>query len=79
MEQSDVYRGVASMDLSNRFDIILNYEDRLQIELGDVENLETRLLFVHSTIEALESDERGTLHIIDNKQAIFSPQARDGS
>ena len=79
MEQSDVYRGVASMDLSNRFDIILNYEERLQIELGDVENLETRLLFVHSTIEALEADDRGTLHIIDNKQAIFSPQSRDGS
>lgn len=79
MEQSDVYRGVASMNLSNRFDVILNYEDRLQIELGDVENLETRLLFVHSTIEALDADDRGTLHIIDNKQAIFSPQARDNS
>ncbi len=77
MEQSEVYRGVASMDLSNRFDIVLNYQDRLKIELGDVENLETRLLFVHSTINALENDDRGTLHIIDNKQAIFSPEARE--
>ena len=77
IEQSEVYRGVASMDLSNRFDIILNYEDRLQVELGDDVNLETRLLFVQSTIEALEGDQRGTLHIIDNKQAIFSPEARD--
>ena len=77
IEQSEVYRGVASMDLSNRFDIILNYEDRLQVELGDDMNLETRLLFVQSTIEELEQDQRGTLHIIDNKQAIFSPEARD--
>ena len=77
IEQSEVYRGVASMDLSNRFDIILNYEDRLQVELGDDVNLETRLLFVQSTIEALEQNQRGTLHIIDNKQAIFSPEARE--
>lgn len=77
IEQSDIYRGVASMDLSNRFDIILNYEDRVQIELGDDANLETRLLFVHSTIDALEQDQRGTLHIIDNKQAVFSPEARE--
>ncbi|MBE6657107.1 MAG: FtsQ-type POTRA domain-containing protein [Ruminococcaceae bacterium] len=77
IENADIYRGIASMDLSNRFDIILNYEDRLLVELGDDENLETRLLFVHSTIDALEADQRGTLHIIDNKQAIFSPEARD--
>ncbi len=77
MEQADIYRSVASMDLSNRFDIILNYEDRIQVELGDDENLETRLLFVKSAIDELENDQRGTLLIIDNKQAIFSPQARD--
>ena len=77
IEGSELYRGVASMDLSNRFDIILNYEDRISVELGDDANLETRLLFVLSTIEALEEEQRGTLHIIDNKQAIFSPEARD--
>ena len=79
VEQSEVYRGIASMNLSNRFDVILNYRDRLEIALGDIENLETRLLFVQSTIEALEEDDRGTLHIIDNKQAIFSPESREGS
>ncbi len=77
MEQSDIYRSIASMDLSNRFDIILNYEDRISVELGDDENLETRLLFVKSAVEDLEDDQRGTLLIIDNKQAIFSPQARE--
>ena len=77
IEGAELWRGVASLDLSNRFDIMLNYEDRLQIELGDDENLETRLLFVQSTIDALESDQRGTLHIIDNKQAVFSPESRD--
>lgn len=77
IETSDIYRSVASMDLSNRFDIILNYEDRVQVELGDDENLETRLLFVKSAIDALERDQRGTLLIIDNKQAIFSPEARE--
>ena len=77
IEQAEIYSGVASMDLSNRFDIILNYEDRISVELGDDANLETRLLFVLSTIEALETTERGTLHIIDNKQAIFSPQSRE--
>ena len=77
MEQADIYRSIASMDLSNRFDIILNYEERISVELGDDENLETRLLFVKSAIDELEDDQRGTLLIIDNKQAIFSPQARE--
>ena len=77
MEQSDIYRSIASMDLSNRFDIILNFEERISVELGDDENLETRLLFVKSAIDELEDDQRGTLLIIDNKQAIFSPQARE--
>ena len=77
MEQSDIYRSIASMDLSNRFDIILNYEERISVELGDDENLETRLLFVKSAIDALEDDQYGTLLIIDNKQAIFSPQSHE--
>ena len=77
VEQADIYRSIASMDLSNRFDIVLNYEDRITVELGDDENLETRLLFVKSTVDALEDDQRGTLHIIDNKQAVFSPEARE--
>ena len=65
--------------LLEKFTQILLTELLLEIELGDIENLETRLLFVHSTIEALEPGDRGTLHIIDNKQAIFSPQAREGT
>lgn len=77
MEQADIYRSIASMDLSNRFDIVLNYEERIRVELGDDENLETRLLFVKSAVDELEDDQRGTLLIIDNKQAIFSPQARE--
>lgn len=77
MEQADIFRSIASMDLSNRFDIVLNYEDRVTVELGNDDNLETRLLFVKSTIDTLEDDQRGTLHIIDNKQAVFSPEARE--
>ncbi|MBQ7982546.1 MAG: FtsQ-type POTRA domain-containing protein, partial [Clostridia bacterium] len=77
IEASDIYSHVSAMDLSNRFDIVLSYDDRLEIELGDDENLETRLLFIKSTIEALEPDDRGVIHIVDNKQAIFSPESRE--
>jgi len=77
IETSDIYRHISAMDLSNRFDIVLSYDDRLEIELGDNENLETRLLFIKSTIEALEPDDRGVIHIVDNKQAIFSPESRE--
>ena len=62
---------------NNRFEIVLNYEERLSIELGSDDNLETRLLFVKSTIDELKKDDRGIIHIIDNKQAIYSPESRD--
>ena len=77
IEEAEIYRGIASMDLSNRFEIVLNYEERLSIELGSDDNLETRLLFVKSTIDELKKDDRGIIHIIDNKQAIYSPESRD--
>ncbi|MBQ3066120.1 MAG: FtsQ-type POTRA domain-containing protein [Clostridia bacterium] len=71
IEKSDIYPGIRSMDVSNRFDVTLNFEDRYDIELGNQDDIETKLLFVKAIISELE-DEAGVITLIDNKKANFS-------
>lgn len=72
LEISDIYDRITSMDLSNRFDILVTYEDRLDIYLGDDEYLESNLSFAKSIIEGLKDNDAGDITIIDNKTASFS-------
>ncbi len=73
MENSDVYAKVGTMDLSNRFYLRIDYDDRLEIDLGGAEDLDTKLLFVKSIVAELDEDDRGNVTLIDNKKATFSP------
>lgn len=72
MEESDIYSHITSMDLSNRFDLQLTYEERIHIYLGDSTYLASNLSFVKSIIAELDEDDAGDINIIDNKTASFS-------
>lgn len=72
MELSDIYANVTAMDLSDRFDIVVTYADRLRIYLGDDTYLASNLSFVKSIIDKLDDDDEGEINIIDNKTASFS-------
>ena len=77
VENAAIYEKINAMDLSNRYDLQLEYDDsRLTINLGSSEDLDTKLLFVKSMIAALEQSDCGTITLITNKQATFSPQTR---
>ncbi len=77
MENADIYDSITSMDISNRFDIVITYEDRLEIFLGDDTYLASNLSFVKSIVEKLDDDERGEINIIDNKTASFSAKTEE--
>ncbi len=75
LEMSDIYPEITEMDLSNRFDIIVTYADRLRIFLGDDTYLASNLSFVKSIVAELDEDDTGEINIIDNKTASFSATA----
>ncbi len=76
MEVADIYPQITSMDISNRFDLIITYEDRLEIFLGNDTYLTSNLSFVKSIVEKLDDDDIGEINIIDNKTASFSAAAK---
>lgn len=67
------YPHIDALDLSNRSYLSMSYEDRLTIDLGSSEDIDTKLLFVKSIIESLRAEDEGTITLIDNKKATFSP------
>lgn len=72
LEDSDIYSHITAMDISNRFDLKITYDDRLQINLGNDEYLASNLGFVKGIIESLDPRKSGEINIIDNKSASFS-------
>ena len=73
IETFSYYSHVDSLDLSNRSYLSLTYEERLTVDIGSSEDIDTKLLFVKAILEALDGEDRGTITLIDNKKATFSP------
>ncbi len=67
-----VYEKIDELDLSNRYDLKFEYDDRLSFTIGNADNLDTKLLFVKSIAEDLEADAMGSVTLVDNKMASFT-------
>lgn len=53
LEQSEVYSGVSSVDLSDRFNIHIVYEKRLNVNVGNKDDLALKLRFMNEVIKDL--------------------------
>ncbi len=69
IEASAIYDNIQSMDFSNRHYLQLTYDNRLLFDIGNADNLETKLLFVKTIVEDLESSISANITIVDNKMA----------
>lgn len=74
-----VYEHIDEMDFSNRYDLQFEYADRLTFSIGNADNLDTKLLFVKSIAENLESDARGNVTLVDNKMASFTAIGKESA
>ncbi len=64
------FEGVRELDLSDRLNMKVNYEDRIQLELGSEGELDYKLRFAQSVIEQqLEPDFEGIVDVSDPGKA----------
>ena len=64
--KSRLYSGVTKIDLSNRFDMIIVYEDRLEIHLGSFEEFDAKLDLALGMVHAYSKQATGKLEIMFN-------------
>lgn len=64
LAESRLYEGVTSIDFSNRFDMTLVFENRLEIHLGSFEDYEYKLDLALGMIHAYSEEATGKLEIV---------------
>lgn len=62
--KSRLYTGVTAIDFSNRFDMIIMYENRLEIHLGSFEEYDAKLDLALGMVHAYSKQATGKLEII---------------
>lgn len=62
--ESRLYPGVTAIDFSNRFDMTIMYENRLEIHLGSFEEYESKLDLALGMVHAYSEQATGKLEII---------------
>lgn len=56
-----LYANIKSVDITNKFDIKLNYDERITVILGVGENVHTKLTLAQAYIDSLPSDDKGII------------------
>ncbi len=69
LEYNAITHKIKSVDVRSRFDIYVNYEDRLEIYLGDSDDMDTKISFLVSIVDQLETDAKGEIDISNPREA----------
>lgn len=70
---SEEFSGLTKIDISDRLNIQLVYQDRLTLIMGTPTELEYKLRFAAKSIEKLEEGAKGYLNLSVPKNAFYSP------
>lgn len=62
---TDICSSIKSIDVTNRFDIYLQYEDRFSVYMGDMDYSSIKIKFLVGIIQKLDSEEEGSKGKID--------------
>ncbi len=63
---------VTLIETSDKFNIVVRYDGRIKIALGEYEYIDEKLEFAKSTIDSMEIDAMGTLRIKDYRKGSFN-------
>ena len=63
---------VTLIETSDKFNIVVRYDGRIKIALGEFEYIDEKLEFAKSTIDSMEIDAMGTLRIKDYRKGSFN-------
>ncbi len=64
---------IVRVDMSEKFNIRLKYEDRFIIEIGDAENADAKLTLAEAYIAALKETDRGVIYASGLENGSFRP------
>lgn len=66
--------GTKEIDMSNRFDIRMNYDSKYYVKFGDIKNAEQKIQLMKLTIEdKIKSGESGIIDVSNEKIGVFKP------
>lgn len=68
--------GITELDLSDVYNIVMKYEDRMDVKVGSVTNLEDKMAFAAQVIkdqDAAQPDQAGIIDLTIDKKAYFQP------
>ena len=63
---------VTLIETADKFNIVVRYDGRIKIALGEYEYVDEKLEFAKSTIDSMEIDATGTLRIKDYRKGSFN-------
>ncbi|MBQ0135816.1 MAG: FtsQ-type POTRA domain-containing protein [Oscillospiraceae bacterium] len=68
--------GITELDLSDVYNIVMKYEDRIDVKIGSVTNLTDKMAFAAKVIkeqDAATPDQEGVIDLTIDKKAYFQP------
>ena len=67
--ENNIQKKVKSIDITSRFDITINYDDRFTVYLASTENIDIKVRFLVAILERLGSGESGYINLSDHREA----------
>ncbi len=64
---------IRSLDVRSRFDIYLNYDNRFDVYVGDMENADIKIKFLVGIINDLYPDSKGSIDVSNHTEATYLP------
>lgn len=69
--------GITELNLKDVYNINMRYENRIDVKVGSITNLESKMAFAAKVIkdqDAAEPDQRGVIDLTIDKKAYFQPE-----
>lgn len=60
---------IKGVDIRSRFDMYINYDNRFEVYIGDIENVDMKIEFLMGILEKLEPDSQGKIDISNHQEA----------
>ncbi len=68
-EDNYIEKKIKSVDVRSRFDMYINYDNRFDVYLGDIENIDIKIEFLIGIIEELDPNAKGTIDVSNHQEA----------
>lgn len=69
VEANGVLEKIQTIDMTDKFDIVMDFDSRFEIKLGSTENLKYKIAMVLKVVEELQEEDRGEIDVRETSTA----------